>query len=257
MSGTLYGLGVGPGDPELITLKAHRLLQACPVIAYPAPDTGPSFARSIVAASVPQGVEEVPIVVPMRVERFPAQSVYDEACAVLAKHLEAGRDVAVLCEGDPFFYGSFMYVYERLGRRFACEIVPGISSMMAGGSAIQRPLAARNDVLSIVPAPLDDAALEAQIQAADAVCFIKVGRHLPRLRSLLERLGLLGKASYLERISLTNQRLFPLAEVPADPAPYFSMVLLYKGAEDWIEDLPLAPSGFAQLHQTLPPKQPI
>lgn len=243
MSGTLYGLGVGPGDPELLTLKAHRLLQSCPVIAYPAPDTGPSFARSIVADSVPEGVVEVPIVVPMRVDRFPAKSVYDEVCPILAGHLDEGRDVAVLCEGDPFFYGSFMYVYERLGADYACEIVPGISSMMAGGAAIQRPLAARNDVLSVVPAPLPDDALRKQIEAADAVCFIKVGRHLPRLRMLLQAMGLLEKASYLERISLANQRLSPLADMPMDAAPYFSMVLVYKGAEAWIEHLPLAPMG--------------
>ncbi|MEL6967328.1 MAG: precorrin-2 C(20)-methyltransferase [Pseudomonadota bacterium] len=240
-TGTLYGLGVGPGDPELITLKAHRILQACPVVSYPAPDTGPSFARSIAAQFIPDTAIEVPIVVPMKVARFPAQAVYDTVCETLAEHLLAGRDVAVLCEGDPFFYGSFMYVYERLGPRFPCEIVPGISSMMAGGAAIQRPLAARNDVLTVLPAPLDDGHLEAGIAASDAVCFIKVGRHLPRLRTLIERMGLMDRASYLERISLGEQRLAPLAQVPADPAPYFSMVLLYKGAEAWIETLALAP----------------
>ena len=131
MTGTLYGIGVGPGDPELMTLKAHRLLEACRIVPYPAPDTGPSFARSIATAYLGQDKTEYPIVVPMRVERFPAKPVYDQAATDIAAFLASGEDVAVLCEGDPFFYGSFMYLYERLAGRFPCEIVPGVSSMVA------------------------------------------------------------------------------------------------------------------------------
>ena len=129
MTGILYGLGLGPGDPELLTLKAHRILSTVPVVAYPAPDTGPSFARQIAAPYLSFHQVEVPIIVPMRVERFPAQEIYDEAADTLARHLDSGLDVAVLCEGDPFFYGSFMYLFERLSGRFATEIVPGVSSM--------------------------------------------------------------------------------------------------------------------------------
>jgi len=113
MSGTLYGIGVGPGDPELITLKAHRILKACSVVAYPAPDDGTSFARSIVSEFLSPSQKEIPIVIPMRVERFPAANVYDEKAKEIAEHLSAGEDVVVLCEGDPFFYGSFMYLFER------------------------------------------------------------------------------------------------------------------------------------------------
>ncbi|HEX2017581.1 MAG TPA: SAM-dependent methyltransferase, partial [Aurantimonas sp.] len=154
MSGTLYGLSVGPGDPELLTLKALRILQASPVVAYPAPDHGASFARSIVAAHLAPHQDEVPIVVPMRVERFPAASVYDQAASVIAAHLAAGRDVAVLCEGDALFYGSFMYIFERLADRFPAEIVPGVTSVSAAAARLKRPLAARNDVLTVLPAPL-------------------------------------------------------------------------------------------------------
>ena len=121
MSGTLYGIGVGPGDPELLTLKAHRILNECNIVAYPAPDEGMSFARSIVECYMDSDKTEIPIVIPMRVERFPAAQVYDEASAKLSKHLASGRDVAVLCEGDPFFYGSFMYLFERLAGEFNCE----------------------------------------------------------------------------------------------------------------------------------------
>ena len=233
MTGILYGLGLGPGDPELLTLKAHRILTSVPVVAYPAPDTGPSFARQIAAPYLSFHQVEVPIVVPMRVERFPAQEIYDVAAETLARHLDSGLDVAVLCEGDPFFYGSFMYLFERLSGRFVTEIVPGVSSMMAAAAALGRPLAARNDVLSVVPGPLDDEAMEARIEAAGAVAIIKVGRHFARIRALVERMGLTARAGYVERVSLAEQRVLPLADVPDDVAPYFSMILIYKGGEGW------------------------
>ncbi len=169
MSGKLYGLGLGPGDPELLTLKAHRILTSAPVVAYPAPDSGQSFARRIVAPYLLASQIEVPIVVPMRIERFPAQEIYDVAAREISVHLDASRDVAVLCEGDPFFYGSFMYLFERLADRYATEVVPGVSSMMASAAALGRPLAARNDILSVVPGPLEDKVLRARIEAADAL----------------------------------------------------------------------------------------
>ncbi|MEM7290343.1 MAG: SAM-dependent methyltransferase, partial [Pseudomonadota bacterium] len=123
MKGKFYGLGVGPGDPELLTLKAHRILGNCRVVAYPAPDDGESFARTIVAQFLNPEQIEIPIVIPMRVDRFPATQIYDEKAAEIAHFLRDGEDVAVLCEGDPFFYGSFMYLFERLAGDFDCEIV--------------------------------------------------------------------------------------------------------------------------------------
>ena len=233
MTGKLYGLGLGPGDPELITLKAHRILTSAPVIAYPAPDTGPSFARQIAAPYLRFHQLEVPIVVPMRIGRFPAQEIYDEAAETLSHHLDAGLDVAVLCEGDPFFYGSFMYLFERLSGRYQTEIVPGVSSMMAAAAVLGRPLAARNDVLIVIPGPLDDVTMRSRIEQADAVAIIKVGRHFNRIRTLLEKMHLLGSAGYLERVSLAEQRVLPLSDVTEDAAPYFSMILIYKGGEGW------------------------
>jgi precorrin-2/cobalt-factor-2 C20-methyltransferase len=237
MSGTLYGLGVGPGDPELLTLKAHRVLTSASVVAYPAPDSGESFARSIVAGFLKPEQREIPIIVPMRVERFPARAVYDKAAAEIGAALVAGDDVAVLCEGDPFFYGSFMYLFERLAGAHRTEIVPGVSSMVAAAAAAGRPLAARNDVLTVLPAPLDDAALRARIEAAEALAIIKIGRHFNRIRHLLQALNLEAASLYLERVTLASERVLPLSAVAADAAPYFSMILVYKGAEDWIADL--------------------
>ncbi|NKB51451.1 MAG: precorrin-2 C(20)-methyltransferase [Rhizobiaceae bacterium] len=240
MAGTLYGIGVGPGDPELLTLKAHRLLTTAPVIAYPAPDSGDSFARSIVADYMSPDQTEIPIIVPMRIERFPAKSVYDQAATTIASHLDSGENVVVLCEGDPFFYGSFMYLFERLASDYLCEVVPGVSSMMASAAAFGRPLAARNDVLTVIPSPLEDGQILEHLNSSDALCFIKVGRHLERVRQLIDKAGLLPQAAYLERATLPNQKIAPLADVKEAAAPYFSMILIYKGAENWISQLPLS-----------------
>ena len=243
MSGILYGVGVGPGDPELITLKAHRLLRQCDVIAYPAPDNGTSFARAIAAPYLRPDQLEIKIVIPMKTARFPARAVYDQAAIEIAQHLDGGRDVVVLCEGDPFFYGSFMYLFERLSHRHEIQIVPGVSSLMASSAALKRPIAARNDVLTIIPAPLDDEAIARRLEMGDAIAFIKVGRHFERIRALIERAGLTSRAGYLERVSLGNEKIMALGDVSAEEVPYFSMILIYKGAENWISALPLP--GFA------------
>lgn len=243
MSGKLYGLGLGPGDPELITLKAHRILMSVPVVAYPAPDTGPSFAREIVSQWIKPEQIEIPMVMPMRVERYPAQEIYDQSAAEIARHLEAGRDVAVLCEGDPFFFGSFMYVFERLAHRFEVEIVPGVSSVMAGAAALQRPLTARNDIFTVIPGPVESGEMRARIEAAGAVAIMKVGRHFKRIRALLEDMNLAQSAGYLERVSLANEKIIPLGDVPNEAAPYFSLILIYKGQEDWIASLPIKTKG--------------
>ena len=233
MSGTLYGIGVGPGDPELMTLKAHRLIAAARVVAYPAPDDGDSFARQIAAGTIPREAEEIPMIVPMRAERFPAQQVYAEAAERIAGHLDQGTDVAVLCEGDPFFYSSFMYLFARLGARFPVEIVPGVTSLTACAAALKHPLTARNDVLTVLPGPLADAEMRPRIEAAEAIAIIKVGRHLPRIRALLEAMGLTGNAGYIERASLGAEHVSSLEEAP-EKAPYFSMILVYKGDDPWL-----------------------
>lgn len=230
--GTLYGVGTGPGDPQLVTRIAWSLIESAKVIAYPAPDDGVSFARSIVADAISADAIEIPMVVPMRSGRMPAQSIYDQGAEAIKTHLDAGRDVIVLCEGDPLFYGSFMYLLARL-RDYDTEIIPGITSMTACAAAEAHPLVARNDILTVLPAPLDDATLEAGIKTAEAVVIIKVGRHLPRIRSLFDRLGYGEKARYVSHASLPYQNCHKLSDAP-DDAPYFSMIILYKGDDPWL-----------------------
>ena len=226
MSGTVYGLGVGPGDPELITLKALRILQAVPVIAYPAPETGDSFARQIVAPHLRGGQTEIAIRMPLGDGQFPKAEIYDAAAAAIAGHAAGGRDVAVLCEGDPLFYGSFSYLYRRLVDRCAVQVVPGVSSLMACAGAAGLPLAARNETLTVVPAPLPDDELQRRLAGDAAFAIIKVGRHLGRVRRVLGGNGMLARSWYVERASLATQRWCPLGDLQADTAPYFSMVLV-------------------------------
>jgi precorrin-2/cobalt-factor-2 C20-methyltransferase len=226
MTGTVYGIGVGPGDPELITLKALRLLKGADVIAYPAPDSGDSFARAIVAPHLPGGQVEIAIRMPIGDGQFPKHDIYDRAADEILAYAAAGRDVAVLCEGDGFFYGSFMYLHERLAGRCAVKIVPGVSSLMACAGAANLPLVARNEVLTVIPAPIGDEELRARLTACEAAAIVKVGRHLARVRNMLSELGMISNAWYIERATLASERVSPLSEVEDASAPYFSMILV-------------------------------
>lgn len=225
MTATLYGLGVGPGDPELVTLKALRILRACPVIAYLAANDADSFARSIVAPHLPGGQTEILIRIAMSADPAGGRAAYDDAAERIAGHLAAGRDVAVPCEGDPFFYGSFQYLFTRLAGRFPVQVVPGVSALTATAAAVPVPLTSRNDVLTVLPAPLDAAVLRERLASADAAAVMKLGRHFDKVRAVLDDLGLTRRALYVERAGLPDQRVLPLAEVEP-PVPYFSMILV-------------------------------
>lgn len=231
--GTLYGLGVGPGDPELVTLKALRIAKACPVLAYPAPEHGDSFARAIMAPHLPGGQAEIAIRMPLSAERYPANAVYDRASAEIGAHLSQGRDVAVLCLGDPFFYGSFMYLFARLATSHRTVVVPGITSLSAAAAGLGAPLAARNDVLTVIPALLGDDAIMARLSATDAAAIIKLGRHFKRVHALLASTGLAPHARYIEHASLPDERALPLDEVDPATVPYFSLILVHRRGRAW------------------------
>ncbi len=233
MTGTLYGVGVGPGAPDLITLRAARLIEGARVIAYPTLAGGESFARAIAADLIPRDAREIVMDVPMSTDRAPAQAAYDQGAIDIAGALDGGDDVVCLCEGDPFFYGSFMYLFARLSARYQVEVVPGVTSVTACAAQAGRPLVARNERLTVLPGPLPEDELRARIDGAESLAIMKVGRHLPKIRAIIDSLGLTAKATYVERATLANEVVLPLADAP-DSAPYFSMILLTKGADPWL-----------------------
>lgn len=233
MTGTLYGVGLGPGAPDLLTLRAARLIESATVIAYPSLAGGDSFARSIAADLIPTTAREIIMDVPMTTERAPAQTAYDTGAAEIAAALDAGEDVVCLCEGDPLFYGSFMYIHARLKVRYTVEVIPGVTSVTACAARAALPLAARNERLTILPGPLEEDDLKAEITRADSVVIMKVGRHLAKIRRVLTALDLADQAVYVERASLPEEVCLPLSQAP-EKATYFSMILLTKGADPWL-----------------------
>jgi precorrin-2/cobalt-factor-2 C20-methyltransferase len=232
-TGTLYGVGLGPGAPDLITLRAARLIAGASVVAYPTLAGGASFARSIAAGMIAAGTTEIVMDVPMTVERAPAQAAYDKGATAIAAVLDSGQDVVCLCEGDPFFYGSFMYLFARLTPRYRVEVVPGVTSVTACAASAGMPLAARNERLTVLPGPLPEEELRARIAGAESVVIMKVGRHLPKIRAVIDSLGLTAQAVYIARATLPEEVVLPLADAP-EHAPYFSMILLTKGADPWL-----------------------
>ena len=234
-TGTLFGIGAGPGAPDLMTLRGFNVLRAAPVLAYPAPEHGESLTRAIVAPHL-EGAEariEIPVRMPMTASRFPAQEVYDRTAQEIGGHLEAGRDVAYLCEGDPFFYGSFSFLYQRMVDRYPVRVVPGVSSLTACAAALGAPLATRDDVLVVIPATLPAPELSARLRQVEAAAIIKVGRHLAKVRAVVAALGLEEGARYVEHATMADERCLPLSEVGDRRAPYFSMVLVHRRGFAW------------------------
>jgi precorrin-2/cobalt-factor-2 C20-methyltransferase len=233
MSGTRHLIGVGPGDPDLLTIRAVRILRTAHVVAYPATGEESAFAREIAADYIEPDAILMPVTIPMVVERGPAQSAYDGAAALILDHLNRDRNVAWLCEGDPLFYGSAMYLLSRLGGRARVDVVPGVSSLTAAAAAIARPLAARNEILKVLPAPLPDDTLRAELSAAPAAAIIKVGRHFDRIRDLLRETGHAQNAVVVEHATTIRQRITPLNAFGYGERPYFSTILCYRGDEAW------------------------
>lgn len=229
MTGTVYGLGVGPGDPELITLKALRLLRSASVVAYPVQGEGVSIARAIVSDQIPDGVREIQIDAPMGPRAVAAEG-YRKAAAELSTELDAGHDAVILCEGDPLLYGTFGYLFELLAERYPVQVVPGVCSPTAAAAAAAVPLAQGTESLAVLPGTLPDAQLRLALAAVQNAAIMKVGRHLGRIRALLDELGLGDGALYVERASQRGQRVLPLAAVDPATATYFSIILVRRDA---------------------------
>ena len=238
MTGRLYGLGVGPGDPELITLKALRLLQSADTVAWFVAAGRESNARRAAACHLRPGVPELSLVYPVTTETLPEgvryedllTDFYDASAACVADELDAGRDVAVLCEGDPLFYGSYMYLHNRLADRYDSTVVPGVPSMLASAAVLGAPLVCLNEALTVVSGVLPPEALTDRLRRCDAAVVMKLGRQLAKVRDCVTEAGLLERAWYVERATMATQKVCPLAEADAASAPYFSMVVIPSAA---------------------------
>jgi precorrin-2/cobalt-factor-2 C20-methyltransferase len=234
VTGRLIGVGVGPGDPELVTLKALRAFGEADVVAFFAKQGHASHARAIVACHLRPGTEELPLYYGVTTEiathdpayRRQIDAFFDDSAAAIARHLDAGRIVAVIAEGDPLFYGSYMHLHVRLATRYPTEIVAGVTGMSGCWSAAGAPIAQGEDVFTVLPATLPATELERRFADSQAVVVMKLGRHLPKVRRALEKAGRLGRAIYVERGTMAGGKLMPLADKADDAAPYFAIVLV-------------------------------
>ena len=230
----LIGVGVGPGDPELLTLKAMRALREADVVAHFAKAGNVSRARTIAAGHIRPNAIELPLLYPVTTEIPRSAPVYcdkigafyDDSAAAVAAHLDARRSVAVLCEGDPLFYGSYMHLHVRLAARYQTEVVAGVTGMSGCWSAIGAPIAQGNDVFTVLPGTLAEDEIVRHLADADAAAIMKLGRNLPKVRRAIERAGRLGRAMYVEHGTMADAVVMRLADKTDDCAPYFATVLV-------------------------------
>ncbi len=234
MTGRLYGVGLGPGDPELVTVKAARLIGAADVVAFHAAQHGRSVARGLAEPYLRAGQVEELLVYPVTTGttdhpggyQGAIDEFYAAAAERLAAHLDAGRDVVVLAEGDPFFYGSYMHMHKRLAHRYPTEVVPGVTSVSGASAVLGRPLVERDEVLTVLPGTLPTEELAAWLETADSAAVMKLGRTFPAVRDAFAVAGVLDRAWYVERATTDRERVLPLADVDPETVPYFSLALL-------------------------------
>lgn len=233
-TGRLYGIGLGPGDPELLTVKAVRLIQAAPVVGYFAKAGRRGNARGIVDRWMTGKAEELPLYYPMTTEHAFDSPVYvsvlsafyENAVVTISGHLDAGRDVALLSEGDPLFYGSFMHLFMRLRSRYPVTLVPGVTGMAGCWAAAAEPMTWGDDTLLVVPGTLPLAGLIDRLRATDAAVIMKLGRNFAKVRTAIQEAGLLDRAIYVERGTMEDEVVMPLVEKTGGHAPYFSLILI-------------------------------
>ncbi|WP_411143351.1 precorrin-2 C(20)-methyltransferase [Streptomyces sp. x-80] len=232
--GRLYGVGLGPGDPSLMTLRAVQVIAEADVIAYHSARHGRSIARSIAAGHLRADHIEEALVYPVTTEstdhpggyRGALDEFYEASAARLAAHLDAGRTVAVISEGDPLFYGSYQHMHKRLADRYPTEVIPGVTSVSAAAARLGTPLVEADEVLTILPGTLPEEELTARLAATDAAVVMKLGRTFPTVRRALERSGRMPEARYVERATMAGERTDRLAAIDADSVPYFSVAVV-------------------------------
>ncbi|MFD1813712.1 precorrin-3B C(17)-methyltransferase [Rhodococcus gannanensis] len=234
MTGKLWGIGLGPGDPELVTVKAARIIAEADVIAFHSARHGRSISRAVAAPYMRDGQIEEHLVYPVTIETVDHPGGYQgaiddfylEASETLAAHLAAGRSVALLAAGDPLFYSSYMHMHKRLCDRFDAEVIPGVTSISAASAALGVPLVERDEVLTILPGTLPAEELTRRLRETDSAAILKLGRTFPTVRKALADSGRLAEASYVERASTDRQRVIAAADVDETEVPYFSIAIV-------------------------------
>ncbi|KAB2587139.1 precorrin-2 C(20)-methyltransferase, partial [Rhodococcus erythropolis] len=233
-AGKLWGVGIGPGDPELVTVKAARVIGEADVVAFHSARHGKSISRGVAAPYMREGQIEEHLVYPVTTETVDhpggyqgaMDEFYEAAAERLAVHLAAGRTVALLAAGDPLFYSSYMHMHKRLADRFDAEVIPGVTSVSAASAALGKPLVEGEEILTILPGTLPQAELTRRLKETDAAAILKLGRTFPPVLQSLEDSGRLDEAHYVERASTTRQRVESAAEVDPDGVPYFSIAIV-------------------------------
>jgi precorrin-2 C20-methyltransferase/precorrin-3B C17-methyltransferase len=232
--GRLFGVGVGPGDPELITVKAQRAIRQAHVIAYPCARHGRSNARLVIGAELMHSQVELPMMYPVTTEEtdhpggyeVAISRFYDEMAEQIAVHLMDGRNVAILCEGDPFFYGSYMYLHDRLAHRFPTEVIPGVASILGAAAQLGTPLVRRDAEFTVLPGTLSEQVLIGRLSLPGAFAIMKLGRNFAKVKRALESTGLASRALFIERATMAAERILPLSDVDPLQVPYFSLILI-------------------------------
>lgn len=235
LKGRFIGVGVGPGDPELMTLKALRLIQGASVVSYLSNDKGQSQALNIATEAFHQPHLQqvhIPIKMPMSIDRRYANLAYDEGAEAIKTQLQQGKDVVFLCEGDPLFFGSFAYLLARLNTDFECLSVPGISSVHAASSSLVHPLTMLKESFTIVSGRHTQAQLEAALLQNDTVVIMKAGKARTKILAALDNTERLAEAQYLEYIGRVNQKIVSdVSQLKRDNGPYFSLFLVTRNDE--------------------------
>ncbi len=236
MTVQFIGVGVGPGDPELMTLKAWRLIEQAQVVSYIANEAGESQARSIALQALAANKNkplEIPVCMPMNTDRSLGNAAYDQAAEAIKQQLNAGNSVLFICEGDPLFFGSFAYLLERLQDQYSCQVVPGISSVHAAASALKLPLTLLKESFAVISGRHTDEQLKATLRMHDSVVIMKAGRSRKRILDALAATGRTDEANYLEYISRENQKIeTDIRGLEPDAGPYFSLFVVIRQQRD-------------------------
>ena len=234
--GIFYGVGVGPGDPELLTLKAHRLIHEADVISYIGIRGGRSQARNIAQGSIesaPNSLAEIAVPMPMSKDRRLANEAYDAAAIKIREALDSGKNVVFLCEGDPLFFGSFTYLLDRLENDYHCQVVPGISSVHSASAALLTPLTILKESFAVISGRHSDAHIRDTLINHDTVVIMKAGSSRPRLLQILAETNRLEDANYLEYISRKQEQIISdVTALDATEGPYFSVFVVMRKQRD-------------------------